>query len=87
MVIPPFVQCYLTDKLIDSFRLYNFSPSTQVLKHKYVNETMGGGGGSKNHNASLLQISLSEPWVTLSHFLGLGMPVPNCAVEFYPVWS
>ena len=86
MVIPPFVLCYFTDKLIDSFRLYNFSPRAQVLKHKYVNETMGEGD-SKNHNANLLQISLNEPWVTLSHFLGLAMPVPTCAVEFYLVWS
>ena len=40
---------------------------------------MGRGG---NHNANLLQIQHNEPLVTLSHHLGLGVPVPTCAGGF-----
>ena len=42
-VVPPCVLCHLTDKLIDSFRLYNLSLSAQVLTHKHPSETHGGG--------------------------------------------
>ena len=46
VMVPPCVLCHLTDKLIDSFRLYNFSPSAQALTHKHPSKT-GGGGGAK----------------------------------------
>ena len=36
--------CHLTVKLIDSFRLYNFSSTVQALTHKHPNETHGGRG-------------------------------------------
>ena len=55
-VVPPSVVYYLTDKLIDRFMLYNFSPNAQALTHKHPIETHGGGGGgrSKKINVNLL---------------------------------
>ena len=39
-------------------------------------------GWGKNCNANLLQIRHNEPWVTLSHLLGLGVSAPTCAGGF-----
>ena len=47
VVVPPCVLRHLTDKLIDSFRLYYFSLSVQVLTHKHPSETRGWGGGEE----------------------------------------
>ena len=85
MVVPPCVLRHLTDKLNDGFRLYNFSPCVQALKHKHPSETHGGEGG-KSRNGNLLQTRHNEPQVTLSHVVGLGVPAPNCAGGFYLVW-
>ena len=38
VVVTPCVLGHLSDKLIDSFRLYKFSPSVQVLTHKHPSE-------------------------------------------------
>ena len=47
VVVPPCVLRHLTDKLIDSFRLYYFSLSVQVLTHKHPSETRGWGVGGE----------------------------------------
>lgn len=50
----PGVLSYLTDKLIDSFRLFNFSP-VQVLTHEHPSKIYRGEGKvQKNCNADLL---------------------------------
>ena len=38
------VLCHLTDKLMDSFRLYNFSPSVRAVTQKYPSKIHGVGG-------------------------------------------
>ena len=73
---PPSSWFNLPDKLIDSFRLYNFCPSAQALTHEPRSETHDRGGGSQNPN--LLQIWHNEPKVTVSHLLGLGAAMPTC---------
>ena len=47
VAVPPHVLRNLTDKLIDSFRFYqyNLSLSAQVLTHKHPSKTTGAGGG------------------------------------------
>ena len=70
--VPPCVLCHLTDKLIDSFRSHNFSPSAQA----HIS-TQAKGGEGKTHNANLVRIQCNEPWVTLIHFLDLDAPVPT----------
>ena len=73
---PPSSWFNLPDKLIDSFRLYNFCPSAQALTHEPWSETHDRGGGSQNPN--LLQIWHNEPKVPVSHLLGLGAAMPTC---------
>ena len=71
VVVPPCVLRPLTDKLIDSFRFCNISPSAQALAHEHP-----------NRNANVLQIRHNEPQVTLRHLLGLGTPASTCAGGF-----
>ena len=61
-VVTPCVLCHLSDKLIDSFRLYNFSPRVHAFNHKHPSETHGvcvcwehgRRGGVGNAKAALL---------------------------------
>ena len=54
----------------------------QALTHKHPSRTHEVGRGSKSRNAKLLQMRHNEPWVTLSHLLGLGVPASTCAGSF-----
>lgn len=42
------------DKVIGSFRRYNFSPRAQALTHKHPSKTHSRGGGGKNRSPNLL---------------------------------
>ena len=50
VVVPPSVMHYLTDKLIDSFRLYNFSPNAQALTHKHPSKIHRLEGGERRES-------------------------------------
>ena len=49
-VVPPSVVYYLTDKLIDRFMLYNFSPNAQALTHKHPSKIHRLGGGERRES-------------------------------------
>ena len=79
VVIPPCVLCYLTSCLTALGYI------TFLLDHRYLNTSMQMKPWGRGTVKTTMLIYYNEPWVTLSHFLGLGMPVPTCAVEFYLV--
>ena len=74
------VLCHLTNKLIDSFGLYNLPLSVQAPTHKHPREIQGGRGeGAKTVMLTYFNDSVMNPGL-LSHFLGLDVPAATCSV-------